>query len=88
MSTVNRNRTVTVLLAVIALLLVPRLAADVTGQPDTGTTPQPVGITATLNTFTGNLWLFRLWDNGTVESNIEANIGCGGGWCGWEVVPE
>ncbi len=86
MSTVNRNRTVTVLLAVIALLLVPRLAADVTGQPDTGTTPQPVGISSSYVPLVGRTWLFRLWDDGTVQENSLSHQT--GIWNGWEVVPE
>ncbi len=89
----NAHRTITALLAVIAVLLAINLAVTAPGQeamaqPNTSARPgRAVALQA--NQF-GSV-IYRMFGDGTVERNVNfmdpLGDPCGSEWCGWEVVP-
>lgn len=52
--------------------------------------PVVVGITShTTPLGSGDSVIYRIWNDGVVERNIETTISCGiETWCGWTIVPE
>ena len=97
----NRHRTTTAILAVIAFLLAAHLAVMLSGteahaqspdQPGPPTEPQEPHIVSISAPDYGTV--VRLWSDGVIERNLyngsgpnSPGGGCGG-WCGWRVVPE
>ena len=89
------QRTITTLLAAIAVLLVINLVVVAPGQEaqaqGMGRPPQAVTIQVRSEGMGGTA-LYRLWSDGTVERNEAPFVCCGDclpvEWCGWQVVPE
>ncbi len=90
----NAHRTITALLAVIAVLLAINLAVTAPGQeamaqPNTSARPGPA---VALQTDQFGSRIYRMFSDGTVEQNVNIRdpLGdpCGSEWCGWEKIPE
>ena len=91
------QRTITTLLAVVAVLLAVNIAVSL-NRPATAQQQLdiPVRAVAIEVYHTGQSYdhkVYRLWSDGTVEWNrVDAAYNCefGGNatWCGWHVIPE
>ena len=89
----NAHRTITTLLAVIAVLLAINLAVTAPSHEAQAQGVGPPVVAVALQTSEGfGRTVYRMFSDGTVERNTDISDPvfdqCVTEWCGWEAIPE